>query len=455
MKFITFRVHRFIQLLILLSLAVFGSCEEEIKWTANEDAENAPLPLSMRQRQQLLQLDHAIRSSPDPNGTLQQVAQQNGMSPQDLINMLDKNNRDLSQDPSLLQPTTVVSVITKVLASVGVVISQTAKKNPRSFALTLSLLLLLMYARIMIPTTGMHVTRGTALFPPSQKYLQKLADSPVLDRCTLSIQTKKTMWDDLKLDNDGVEIHKMPRSSELVQAVSAQFTLDVDEFLEVGDDDDDDEEEEKNTELKDELLDILFENSATVLTERRWTELSPGNKPLKSAVSGKKHGILMVPGLGAIGRYGLIRWQITQQSETEKYASVTMTTLKGDFFDGQIHLEAKKYRSKVVLTAHIAVPKGGRKLSKSTASKLVLDLVQSLGASASQRTRQHMARRSIGRRFKSASHERATERRKTRFDRERKIEDMAEDRRRRRQRQNPDAGHYRPSGDRQRSPNNC
>ena len=38
---------------------------------------------------------------------------------------------------------------------------------------------------------------------------------------------------------------------------------------------------------------------------------------------------------------------------------------------------------------------------------------------------------------------------------ERKMEEMAEDRRRRWQRSNPDAGRYRPSGDRMRSPNNC
>lgn len=444
----TMSFRRILRIMLLLGFVVFGSCEEEIKWTANEDAENAPLPLSMRQRQQLLQLDQVIRSSPDPNGTLQQVAEQNGMSPQDLINMLDKNNRDLQQNPSLAQPTTVVSVITKVLASVGVMISQSAKKNPRSFAMTVSILLFLIYARVVIPRTGMHVTRGTALFPPHQRYLQKLADSPSLERCALSIQTKKTKWDDLKLESDGVEIHKLPRSSELTQALSAQFTLTFDDFVE-GDD------IEEDLDAKEELLDLIFESASTTLTERQWTEFAPGSKSLKSAVSAKKHGILMVPGLGAMGRYGLIRWQITQQQETDRDTSVTLTSLKGDFFDGQIHLEARKYRSKVVLRAHLGVPKRGRKMNKKVASKVVNDLVESLGSSVSQRTRQSLARRSIGKRFKVASHTRASERRKTRFDREKLIEDMAEDRRRKWQRGNPDAGRYRPSGDRQRSPNNC
>jgi hypothetical protein len=445
----TMNFHRMLRLILFLSVFVFGSCEEEIKWTPNEDAANAPLPLSMNQRQQLLQLDQTIRSSPDPNGTLQQVAEQNGMSPQDLVNMLEKNARDLAQDPSLIQPKTVVSVITKVLASVGVIISQSAKKNPRSFTLTVSILLLLIYSRIMIPRTGMHVSRGTTLFPPHQRYLQKLADSPTLERCPLSIQTKKTKWDDLKLESDGVEVHKLARSNELVQAVSAQFTLTIEDFVE------EDDDEEEDLDAKEELLDLIFESASSTLLEREWTDFAPGSKPLKSAVSSKKHGVLMVPGLGAIGRYGLIRWQITQQLETDRDASVTLTSLKGDFFDGQIHLEARRYRSKVVLRAHLGVPKRGRKMNKKIASKVVNDLVESVERSISQRTRQSLARRSIGKRFKSASHARALERRSTRFDREKEIEEMAEDRRRRWQRTNPDAGRYRPSGHRQKSPNNC
>jgi len=440
--------YRLFRFLIFVALVSVGYGEEEIKWTANEDAANAPLPLSMRQRQQLLQLEQAIRSSPDPNGTLQQVAQQNGMSPQDLVNMLEKNARDLQQNPSLLQPKTVASVIAKVMASIGVAISQNAKKNPRSFALTVSILLFLIYAKIMIPRTGLHLTQGTTLFPPSSKYLQTLADSPFLEQRPLSIKTKKQQWDDLKLDQDGIEIHKLPRSSELSQAVSAQFTLTPEALLVEKDIDED-------ADIKEEVLGLLFEHATGVLIERYWTEFAPGKKPLKSAVSAKKHGLLMVPGLGILGRYGLIRWQITQQLETDKDASVTLTSLKGDFFDGQIHLEARKYRSKVVIRAHIGVPKRGRKLSKGTASKVVNDLVESIGASASQRTLQNLARRSIGKRYKSASHTRASERRKTRFEREKEIEDMSEDRRRKWQRQNPDSGRYRPSGDRQRSPNNC
>lgn len=435
-------------LFLFLNSTIIGSCEEEkITWTPNEDAENAPLPLSMNQRKQLLQLEQAIRSSPDPNGTLEQVAQQNGMSPQDLVNMLEKNARDLSQDPSLLQPKTVVSVISKALATIGLVISQAAKKHPRSFTLSLSLLLLILYAKVMIPRTGLHVTQRTALFPPSQKYLQKLADYPRLEHRPLSIKSQKMKWDDLMLENDGVEVHKLSRSSELSQAVSAQISLVPEDLFEV------DLEEENALDVMKEVLGLLFENAAYVLSERQWTEFAPTNRPLKSADSGKKHGVLMVPSLGSFGRCGIIRWQITQRIETDKVAGVTFATLKGNSFDGQIHLEARMRKSRVVIVAHLGVPKKrGRKIKKSVARKIVNDFVESLATSTSQRTRQNLARRSVGKRFKVASSQRASERRKSRSDREREIEEMSKERRRRWQRGNPDAGRWRPSGDRMRSP---
>ena len=135
---------------------------------------------------------------------------------------------------------------------------------------------------------------------------------------------------------------------------------------------------------------------------------------------------------------------------------MTLTTLKGmGFFDGQIHFDMKKYRSKLVINVHLAVPKRGRKMGKVLASRIVQELADSLATSASRRTEQIVARQVQGKRFKSASHRRAKERRQSRFEREKLIEEMAEDRRRKWQRNNPDAGRYRPSGDRQRSPNNC
>jgi hypothetical protein len=458
----------------------------------------------MKQRQQLLQLQQTIQTSPDPEGTLNQVAQANDMAPEELVNMLNKNARDLQQDPSLVQPTTIPSTIMKVLGSVGVVISQSARKNPRTFTVSSLALLFLLYATITIPRTGLHLSSGrslllsngpTTLFPSRQSYLQNLVDSSWVQNRPLSIKTKKTKWDDLTMPSTStstkedavlVHVHKLPRKSELSQAVSAQVSLSPDDYLhfldtQQFDDDDDDDDDEKGqddteeqlAEKKEQILELLFENAANALSSRQLTEFSPSdhtndNKKKKkqqhppmrvvasSSSDRQKHGLFMVPGLGDYGRYGLVFWQVTRQLETDKDSSLTLTTLKGmGFFDGQIHCEIKKYRSKIVVTVHLAVPKRGRKISKAMATKIVDELAQSLSNSASQRTQQTLARRTQGKRFQSASHNRAQERRKSRFQREKQIEEMAEERRRKWQRTNPDAGRYRPSGDRQRSPKNC
>lgn len=436
--------------------------------TTSDYAESPALPLQLRD--QIFRLGLDIQSAADPQGTLREFAAHEGMNPDDLMNLFKKNVQfvQLQQDPSLFQqtdqslmrPNTLVGVVFKVLSSFALLVNQSAKKHPRSFVLGMSVITFLIYATIMIPRTGMHVSRGTAVFAPSSNYLRKLAESPSLERRPLSIQNKKVKWDDLMLEDDGIEIHKLPWSSELSQAVSAQITLMAEDVLgnTTGDDTEDGgvEDEIQNVDLKNELLDLLFENCANVLAERQWTEFPPSStkNPLQLATF-QRRGVLLVPGLGALGRYGLVRWQVTQQLETHKQACVTLTSLKGDFFDGQIHLEAQRYRSKVLLSVHLAVPRRGRRISKRIASRMVHDLAQSLKTSTMQRTRRSIAQRSVGKRFKEAGHTRANERRQSRHTREKAIEGMSEDRRRRWQRGNPDAGRYRPSGNRQRSPNNC
>lgn len=96
-----------------------------------------------------------------------------------------------------------------------------------------------------------------------------------------------------------------------------------------------------------------------------------------------------------------------------------------------------------------------RQLNKKLASKIADTIAQSIARSVATQTRQTLARKSQGRRYHDNFETRTKERRKIRFENERKQEEMAKDRRRKWQRQNPDAGRYRPSGDRMKSPNNC
>jgi hypothetical protein len=123
----------------------------EVKWTPNPD-DDGPLPLSQAQRDQLLQLEQAIVSSPDPQATLKQVAESNGMDPQDLVDMLQRNRHDMGGAGA---PSRVVKAwpqaVMKVVSSLGLLLSQTARMNPRVFTLAASLLLLLTHVLIAAP----------------------------------------------------------------------------------------------------------------------------------------------------------------------------------------------------------------------------------------------------------------------------------------------------------------
>ena len=464
-------------LLFIQSETVLVRGEEQIKWTPNEDSKNAPLPLSRNQREQLLKLQQTIEQSPDPNKVLQQVAEANQMSPQDLVNMMDKNMRDLQQDPSLMQATTttIPRMMLKAAASISLTLSQIAKKYPQLFSLTAVALVLVLYTLVAIPRSGLVLSsrrRGllskgpTTLVSPPTKYLQKYVNNaPRLDRVPLSIKVKKTKWDDLNLKQDGVELHDLERKSELKQAVTAQVSLKpktvADHVLSKKSKSHDFDEEDPD--ILEDILELLFESAAEVLSSRQLTEFVDQEESSSSSLSKlkfvassegrQKYGILSVPGLGDWKRYGLVPLQVTRQLESDKDASLTYATLAGGPFDGQLHFSVQKYRHKIVVRVHTVVPKKGKKLAKVIAPKLVETLAQSIAKSTETRAQQILARRAQSKSFQHKAKSRAQERRKNRFSKEKEIEEMAEDRRRRWQRANPDAGRYRPSGDRQRSPN--
>ena len=135
---------------------------------------------------------------------------------------------------------------------------------------------------------------------------------------------------------------------------------------------------------------------------------------------------------------------------------MTLTTLKGlSQMDGQLHIAAEKHRNELLLKVDLVVPRKGKKINVRKGEALVSTLVSSLATSTRRRTQQALARQSQSSRFHGKASKRASERRHMRYQKEKEIEEMAADRRRRWQRDNPSAGRYRPSGRRQQSPNNC
>ena len=507
------------RILFLLVILVIGTAQAEMQasWTPNEE-DGPALPMSMNQRQQLLQLQQAIQNSPDPQGTLNQVAESNNMSPNDLVEMLNRNAQDLNEDPALLNElqqfaqqsrmgNTIPKMLMKMVAAVGVAIRQSAGQNPRAFSVTAISVLLVFYTLLAIPRSGLQISSSrsllmlssgpTTVFPPPNRYLHKTIGRTAASRTApkLSIQTLKKDWDDLlrpmirELASNGpsdddldeedgdaygrVEIHKLGRKDELKQAITAQYILEPDTLLKqfpLGETVEEIEAEREN------VLDMLYTNAASLLSERNLVEFSAaqaakdrlkavcGNGKSKDEDNSKDFGVVVVPGLGKFSRYGLIYWQVTSEatqksSSSSASSTLTLTTLKGrGFFDGQIHIDVRKipqHDGMLVVQASLAVPKGGRKLNSKKAETLVNEVARSVLLSASRLTKQRLSRLSQSKRFKDSGKRRGEDRRKERFERERLLEEMATDRRRRWQKANPGAGGYRPSGHRMRSPNNC
>mmetsp|Transcript_27540 Transcript_27540/g.31294 ORF Transcript_27540/g.31294 Transcript_27540/m.31294 type:complete len:533 (+) Transcript_27540:1-1599(+) len=525
------RSSRIWSLILVLTLALFMladivvSAEMEAKWTPNED-DGPAMPLSMNQRQQLVQLQQAIQDSPDPQGTLQQVAQSNGMSESDLYQMIEKNAQDLQQDPQMMSElqafaskssigNSLPKIMFRIVGGLIISIRQIAKQNPRNFTMIAIVGLLLFYSLLAIPRTGIHMSSGrsllissgpTTIFAPPDRYVNKLIGRTATMKKLppkLSIQTLKKDWDDLlkpmrlKLiadglndvnndaddddddDNDNeemtlngkVEVHKLNRKNELRQAVTAQFVLAPDRILKkfpLGD------TKEEIAAERDTIINMLYTNAANLLSERNIVEFSSlkSKQRLRNFCGSsnednddKDLGVIVVPGLGNYFRHGLVYWMATSQTTEQSVTSsasasstLTLTTLKGKgFFDGQIHLDVRKipnHDGMLLVQASLAVPKGGRKISKQIGVRIVEEIARSIIQSSSRRTQQRLARQSQGKRFKEMGSRRANDRRHTRFERDRLLEEMAEDRRRRWQKNNPDAGRYRPSGARMRSPKN-
>jgi uncharacterized protein (UPF0548 family) len=458
-------------LLVVLVLVVFAPVvtgEEKVTWTPNEDAE-APLPLSSNQRQQLLQLEHVIMQSADPTATLNEAASTNGMDPMDLLDLLERNHQSLQEAGELPAggggPVTAQSRnVWKIFTSVGVVVAQAASKNPRQFTLLATTMLLVAYIAIAAPRTGLVLSTAnspfskgaTTVWNPPVRYVDTLLEpsSKFISR-DVSFVTKKA-WKELDLgDESGTVWHGSLRKTKLLQqAASSQVAVPTASFVELHDDQDSDAAAEQ----QEYILDLCFEHASRVLTDRQLTEFvkPPNSLRLISQKEGRKqHAVLVVKEMGDWGRYGLLPLQVIQTREEEDELSLTLGSLKGSHWDGQIHIDIRKQDTDMVVRVHILVPKKGRKVSRKIAMRIVQGLSESIALSLTTRTKQSLARRSQSSRFQGKFRSRALERRHTRNTKEQEMEEMSEDRRRRWQRSNPDAGRYRPSGDRMKSPENC
>jgi len=213
-----------------------------------------------------------------------------------------------------------------------------------------------------------------------------------------------------------------------------------------------------------------IESALSILRSRRLTEYAHKHLTSKRKVGtsssalefvssqNKDIGALVIPKLGDYRRYGIQPLRMAYEETGPRSGSLGLYTIKGGHFDGEIRFSVERQSNKdeeetVVISVALVIPKKGRKLKNSMS--VVTALVTSIQQSAMLEAQKRQARLNQSTGFRNRTGLEALRKRKVRLESTEQMEAMDKDRRRRWQRSNPDAGHYRPSGRRMQSPNNC
>ena len=508
-----------VALLWLLSALQWQASALEATFTPNpEDSienggDGGPLPVSMQQRKQLLELEAAIVNSQDPSATLNHVSQQNGMSPEELVGMLDRNRKDLQESgqlegmaqeinasmqaqgggggggrrkvASMSLPRRILSLITSILLALVKTASMQLSKHPKQSTLLAMLLAGTFLAVHNAPRNGIVVSSGT--YRPFSRGHTTLLQPPIdymvnswenrggmsslpepIDVKSKSSKSKKRstvegigMTRSLELDTSNAEEGEV--TVETSRPKDGGFALVTTAVCEVniidkeGDDDD-------------ETLKCFHESIRSIFDERKFAETNNSHSLKFRSFLVETDGdedddimegaVMAMKLLGDFGRYGIqplcISYEMDDGEEDEQMLScVAFHTLNGGHFDGELRFCAEKAndgQSSVVISATLAIPKGGRAPPIRLGEAMVSSLTESIAQSTQIRMNQTLARRTQSKRYRARASGRATAKRHQQYEQEKAQEEMASERKRRWKRNNPDAGSYRPSGHRLRSP---
>jgi hypothetical protein len=244
----------------------------------------------------------------------------------------------------------------------------------------------------------------------------------------------------------------------------------------IQDDGDDDEGEL----LRLEEAECMRQSTRSIIEERKFSELvrgddsSPSLKFRSLPLDGNdddddvvvEGAVMAMKLLGNFGRYGVQPFRISYETgddddddADEADCAVAYHTLTGGHFDGELRFSVEEIMKDgggvIVVSVTLAIPDGGRAPPKRLAEAMVSSFAQSIARSIRMRTEQTLARRRQSRGYRERASGRASVKRHLRYEQERLQEEMAAERKRKWKRNNPDAGHYRPSGHRLKSPNNC
>jgi hypothetical protein len=203
--------------------------------------------------------------------------------------------------------------------------------------------------------------------------------------------------------------------------------------------------------LRLEEAECMRQSTRSIMNERKFSEFvrvgdsSPSLKfrtlPLDGNDDVEVEGAVMTMKLlGNFGRYGVQPFRVSYESgdvydaeeadgETMTRCAVAYHTLTGGYFDGELRFSVEEIMKDdgdvVVVSVTLAIPDGGRAPPERLAEAMVSSFAQSIARSIRIRKQERLQ------------------------------EEMAAERKRKWKRNNPDASHYRPSGHRLKSPNNC
>lgn len=476
--------------LLLCLTILFPAQALEATFTAAPDKDtgstDGPLPLSQNQRNQLLQLDQQIAQSPDPQATLIKVAESNGMSPQELGDLLMRNRRDMQMAgggggaPSALD--SLPRRMFRLMGSIVLLGAKSANAHPRSATMISIALFSILYVMYSAPRNGVLIpSKGiTTLLPPPTEYLSNYLLSDKFDALKESKSKLKksvlfSVFDEDAVDDfddKGKAVPKLSKKEkkEISTAVVAkkivpfEVLLPTEEELELLHE----QEKGKDVDICDEDLmemienkawqdavDLAFNSAESIITARRFSEfVGSSSTPLTFLSRGNKKdkALLALKSMGSLNRYGLQPLRVASEEKSEDSLSVFYYTLQGGHFDGELKVTIEKGVDEddeptITVTVTLLFPKGGKSIHTKLASNMCSMMANSITTSALTTARQNLSRKLQSSIYRGKAKSRATEKRHIAFENIQKMEEMAADRRRRWQRANPGAGGgYRPSG---------
>lgn len=481
----------------------------EAKWTPNEadsvdkGGDGGPLPVSLAQRKQLLELESAIVQSQDPQATLSHVAQQNGMSPQDLAGMLNRNRKELEETGQLEQmqaevnaaimqgqgagggrsmnatlPRRIIGLVSSIIVAIIKSAAVQISKRPKQSTFLACIVFATLFVSYNAPRNGVAVfppfSGGhTTIVQPPNDYLENYfvrkwtngngwdnslpASSKVAEKKKGSKSKKQPligvgMTTSLEIDTtnavEDVTVESTRNDEDGYSMVTSAYLL-----ISTSDGDDEDNMEHE----------YMEESVKSIFLERKFSEFIPvSSQSLKFrsflvAAEGSDddvvEGALMVMKmLGDFGRYGVeplcFSYELEEEEGEPMTHCVAYHTLKGGHFDGEIKFSLEETEDGIVVSVTLAIPKGGRAPPERLAKSMVSSLAESIVESSRIRTKQTLSRRSQSQLYRARASGSASAKRHLRYEQEKKQEEMAKDRKRKWKRNNPDAGRYRPTGHR-------